>query len=68
MLDLCLESTSFLEKVKEKSIISSVDKDNNNLGDKKEAVVKAAVAEKKVLTTEKVKTSEEVYKRTKKIG
>ena len=38
MLDLCLGSTSLLEKVKVKSTMSSVEKDNFFLDNKKEAV------------------------------
>ena len=64
MLDLCLESKSFLEKVKGKSITQSVDKDNNVLDDKKEAVAPTPFLEKQVLKNEKVTTSDEVQKRT----
>ena len=45
----------------------SVDKDTNVLDDKKEAVVTMPLSEKKLLTTEKVTTSDEVHKRTNKI-
>ena len=54
MLDLRLESTSFLENVKEKSIISLFPNKNIN-----------AIVKEKLLTTEKVTTSEEVHKGTK---
>ena len=47
--------------------MSSVEKDTNVLDDKKEAVVTAPLSEKKVLTTEKVTTSDEVQKLTEKI-
>ena len=53
-----MESTSLLEKVKGISIMLSVDKYNNILDDKKEAVVATSLLEKKVLATEKVTTSE----------
>ena len=42
-----------MEKVKGKSIMSSVDKDTNVLDDKKEAVVTTPLSDKKLLTTEK---------------
>ena len=42
----------------------SVGKDTNFLDDNKEAVVTTPLSEKKLLTTEKVKTSDEVHKRT----
>ena len=45
----------------------SVDKDTDILNDKKEAVVTTPVSEKKVLTTEKVTTSDEFHKHTEKI-
>ena len=64
MIYLCLESTSLLEKFKVRSIILSVDKDTNALGDKKEAVVTTPLLENKLPTTEKVTTSDEVHKRT----
>ena len=41
-----------------------VDKYTNVLDDKEEAVVTTLFPEKKLLTTEKVKTSDEVHKRT----
>ena len=47
--------------------MSSVDKDTNVLDNKKEAVVPTPLTEKKVLTNEKVATSDEVNKRTEKI-
>ena len=47
--------------------MSSVDKDTNILDDKKEAVVTTPFSEKKLLTTEKVITSDEVNKRTENI-
>ena len=46
--------------------MSSVDKDSNNLDDKKEAVVTTPLSEKKWLTNEKVTTSDEVNKRIEK--
>ena len=67
MLDLCLESTVLLKKVKIRSIMLSVDKDTNVLDDKKEAVFTTPLSEKKLLTTEKVTTSDEVNKRTENI-
>ena len=42
----------------------SVGKDINVLDDKKEAVVTTPLSERKLLTTEKVTTSDEVHKRT----
>ena len=45
----------------------SVDKDTNILDDKKEALVMTTFTEKKLLTTEKVKTSDKVHKRIEKI-
>ena len=42
----------------------SVHKDNNIFDDKKEAVVTMPLSEKKLLTTEKVSTSDEVEKHT----
>ena len=42
-----------------------VDKDTKHLDDKKEAVFTKSLSEKKLLTAEKVTTSEEVHKRTK---
>ena len=42
----------------------SVDKDSNVLYDKKEAVFTTPLSEKKLLTTEKVTTSDEVHKLT----
>ena len=47
--------------------MSSVDKNTKKLDDKKEAVVMTPLSEKKLLTTEKVTTSEEFQKRTKKL-
>ena len=44
-----------------------VDKDSNVLADKKEAVVTAPLLEKKLLTTEKVTTSDQVHKRNENI-
>ena len=44
--------------------MSLVDKDSNVLDNNKEAVVTTPLPEKKLLTTEKVKTSDEVQKRT----
>ena len=44
--------------------MSSVDKDNNFLDDKKEPVVALPFLEKKLLTTDKVTTSDEVHRRT----
>ena len=67
MLDLCLESTSFLEKVKGQSIVSLVEKGTKHLDDKKETMVTTPLSEKKVLTTEKVRTGEEVDKGTEKL-
>ena len=64
MLDLCLETTSLLEKVKGISILSSVDKFTNVLDDKKEAVVTMPLTEKKLLTTKKVTASDEMNKFT----
>ena len=61
---MCLDSTSLMEKVKERSIILSVDKYTNVLDDKKEAVVMTPFSEKKLLTTKKVTTSDEVHTRT----
>ena len=46
--------------------MSSFDKDINVLDDKKEAVATMPLSEKKLFTTEKVTTSDEVYKRTEK--
>ena len=43
----------------------SVEKYTKNLDDKKQAVVNTPFPKKKLLKTEKVTTSEEVYKRTK---
>ena len=43
------------------------DKDTNVLGDKKETVVTTPLSEKKLLTTEKVTTTDQVQKRTDKI-
>ena len=42
--------------------MSSVDKDNIFLDNKKESVVTTPFSEKKLLTTEKVTTSDEVHK------
>ena len=67
MLDLCLESTSLLENIKGKSIMSLVEKYTNILDKKKEAVVMTPFLEKKVLTTGRVTTSDEVHKHTEKI-
>ena len=64
MLDSSLESTSFLEKFKERFIMSLVDKHSNVLDDKKEVVVTTPLSERKLLTTEKVTKSDEVHKRT----
>ena len=50
MINLCLESTSLLEKFKVKSIMSSVEKDSNIFDDKKEAVVTTPFSDKKLLT------------------
>ena len=55
-----------LEKFKGISTISLVDKDTNVLDDKKEAVVTTSFLEKKLLTAEKVTTSDEVHKHTEK--
>ena len=46
--------------------MSLVDKDSTVLDDKKEAVVTTPLSENKLLTTEKVTTSDEVHKRTEK--
>ena len=46
----------------------SVDKDTNVLDDKKEAVVTTPFSEKKLLTNEKLTTSDEVHKRTENIS
>ena len=64
MLDLCLKSTSLLKKVKVISIMLSVDKDTNASDYKKEAVVTTPFTENKLLTTERVTTSDEAQKRT----
>ena len=48
--------------------MSSVDKFTNVLDDKKEAVVTMPLTEKKLLTTEKFTTSDEVHRRTEKIA
>ena len=45
----------------------SVEKYGNLLDDKKEAVVTTPLSEKKLLTTEKITTSDEVHKRTEKL-
>ena len=45
----------------------SVDKVNKNLDDKKKEVVTTPLSEKKLWTTDKVTTSEEVDKRTEKL-
>ena len=55
-----MESGNLIEIFKGKYIMSSVDNDTNILIDKKEAVVTTALSEKKLLTTEKVTTSDEV--------
>ena len=47
--------------------MSLVDKGTKKLDDKKEAVIKTPFLEKKLLTTEKVTTSEEVDKSTEKL-
>ena len=47
MINLCLESTSLMEKVKGRSIMSLVEKDSNDLDDKKEAVVTTPLSKKK---------------------
>ena len=47
--------------------MQSVDKDNNVLDDKKEAVVTTPFSEKKLFTNEKATTSDEVHKRTENI-
>ena len=52
MLNLCLDSTSLLEKVKVKSIMSLVDKVSNVLDDRKEAVVTTPLLENKSLTND----------------
>ena len=44
-----------------------VDKGTKHLDDKKETVVTTPFSEKKLLTTEKITTSEEVYKGTEKL-
>ena len=54
-------------KVQGISIILSVEKDTNVLDDNKEAMVTTTLSEKKLLTTEKFTTSDEVHKRTEKI-
>ena len=56
-----------LEKVKGKSIMCTVDKNTNVLDDKKEAAVTMPLFENKLVTTEKVTTSDEVHKRTENI-
>ena len=53
-----------MEKVKGISIILSVDKDSDILDNNKESVVPKPLLEKKLWTTEKVTTSDEVHKRT----
>ena len=45
--------------------MSLVDKYTKIVDDKKESVVITSLPENKILTTEKVKTSKEVHKRTK---
>ena len=45
--------------------MSSVDRDTKHLDGRKEAVVTKPFSEKKVLTTQKVTTSEEFHKHTK---
>ena len=57
----------FAGKVQVKSIMLSADKDTNILDNKKEEVVTTPLLEKKLLTTEKVKTSDEVHKHTENI-
>ena len=52
-----------MEKAKGRSIMSLVDKYTNVLDDKKQAVVTTPFSEKKLLTNEKVTTSDEVHKR-----
>ena len=47
--------------------MQQVNKDTNVLDDNKEAVVMTPLSEKKLFTTEKVTTSDEVYKHTEKI-
>ena len=47
--------------------MSAVGKDTNFLDDKKEVVVTTPLSENKLLTTEKVTTSDEVHKRTQRI-
>ena len=54
----------FYEKGQRKSIMLSVDKDTNIFDDKKEAVVTTPLLEKRLSTTEKVTTSDEVQKCT----
>ena len=60
------ETTSLMENVKEISIMLLVDKDSNVLDDKKEALAMTPLSEKKLLTTEKVTTSDEVHNITEK--
>ena len=62
-----MESTSLMKKVKRRSIIFLVDKNTYVLDDKKDAVVPTPLSEKKLLTTEKVTTSDEVHKLTENI-
>ena len=62
-----MDSNVFLEKVKGISIMSLVDKGATHLYDKKQAVVTTPFSEKKLLTTEKVTTSDEVHKHTQNI-
>ena len=50
MFNLCLDSTSLLEKVKVKSIMSFVKKVSNVLDDSKKAVVMTPLSKKKSLT------------------
>ena len=56
MLDLCLESISFLEKIKRKFILSSLPRKKVT-----------PLPKKKLVTSEKVTTSEKVDKGTKKL-
>ena len=52
VINLCLDSTKLLIKVKEKSIMSSNEKVSNALGDNKETVGTTLLDEKKYLTND----------------
>ena len=52
VINLCLDSTKLLRKVKEKSIMSSNEKVSNALGDNKETVGITLLDEKKYLTND----------------